>query len=211
MVGSIVAAGMMGGLALVLANMSKHQQSIQKRTETHFEVESLFNAIEGTLYNEDACLETLNASGTLITDGKSIDFIKNRDGGTIFNKTSKYGNNLLQIKSMKLKGISIVGTSGKLDFRVEVEKLSNSIKGYKKVTRDLPISIEVTAAAGGNYNLIQCHHSVEGLADAVNNALVGEVGPHADSKIDAIIQNLCPIFGGVFDPDSKRCSRAASP
>ena len=211
MVGGIVAAGMMGGLALVLANMSKHQQSIQKRTATHFEVESLFNSIEETLYNKDACLKTLNAAGTLITDGKNIDFIKNRENGVIFNKTSKYGNNLVQIKSMKMKNIAIVGTSGTLDFRIEVEKLSNSIKGYRKVIRDLPISIEVAAVTGGIYNLVQCHHSLEGLPEAVTNALDNEVGPHTDSKINAVVQNLCPIFGGVFDPDSKRCSRVAAP
>ena len=203
LVGSLVAAGMMGGLALILANMSKQQMMVQKSTETHFEVDTLFNVMVRTLYNRDACKNTLG-DGLPVNNGRSISSINNKDGGVVFNTTDKYGNNLLRIESMTLKDTSITGTSGKVHINVVVEKLSKAIRGYKKVSRDVPISFKVTS---GTANLVSCHHTVENLDQVVTDALNNQVAPAIDSKLNAIIQELCPVFGGAYNASTKKCTR----
>ena len=207
LVGSLVAAGLMGGLALLLANMTKQQHAVQKSTETHFEVNSLLDIMVRTLYNGDACKHTLG-DGVSVTDNRSINFVKNKDGGVVFNTTDNYGNNLLRIESMTLKNTAITGTSGAVDIRVVILKLSKSIKGYKKVVKDLPITFKVAA---GSTNLSSCHHTVENLDQVVTDALSNQVAPLVDTKLNEVIRQLCPVFGGTYDTTTQSCSRTATP
>ena len=199
MVGGIVMAGMMGGLALLLANLSKQQHFVQKTTETHFEVKALFDTMAKTLYDGEACKKTLGV-GVAVTDGRSINSINNRDGGVVFNTTDKYGNRLLQIESMTLKNTQITGNSGSVDIEVVLLKLSSVLKGYKKAVQEFPISFDV---ASGTSNLTRCHHSIDNLDQVVNDAIVNEVTPIIDTKLDTVVQELCTVFGGSYS--NSRC------
>ena len=204
LVGSIVTAGMVGGLALLLANLSKQQQAVQKSTQTFFEVESLEKSMVRNLYNKGACKKTLNANSATVVDGKSIDYIKNNRGEDIFQVNSVYGNRLLVIESMSLINTQITGTKGTVDLKVVLEKKSKAIQGYKKVVKKLPIMFNVTA---GTTNLLSCHHKVENLEQVVTDALNNQVEPLVDSKLNAVVQGLCGVFGGTYSASANRCTR----
>ena len=206
MVGGIAMAGMMSGLALVLANLSKQQHYIQKITETHFEVNSLFDIMKRNLYNKDACKQTLDG---IIEDGRNITEIRNQDNGVIFDKVNKYGNRLIKIESMTLRNrqIASTGISGTVDLEVVVTKESKVIKGYNKVTRKLPIDVEVVPSSSV-YNLVSCHHRVEDLDNMVDNAMNNQVDPLLDTKLFTVTKELCTVFGGTYV--NSECVRSSS-
>ena len=205
LVGGLAMAGMMGGLALLLANFSKQQQFVQKITETYFEVDSLFDIMARTLHGPEACKKTLG-DGVAVVNARTVSAIKNKDGGVIFNTTDKYGNRLIEIESMTLRNSQITGTSGTVDIEVVVKKLSSVIKGYNKVTRKLPISVTV---ASGTTNLVRCHHKVDNLDQEVSNAMTNQVNPLAETKINDVVRELCTVFSGTYA--NFQCTLPTSP
>ena len=108
MIGVLAAAGLMGGLALVLAELTKQQMGIQKRLETEVEIISLSNRMVHVLYNGDSCKNTLYADIPApyrinANDFHTINNIKDKDGDDVFSKGSVYGNRLVKIEDMQLK------------------------------------------------------------------------------------------------------------
>ena len=122
LVGTIMAAAIMGGLSLFLADLTKKQQIAQKTAETQLEITSLFNLIIRTIHEKEACNETL-IIGQPILDNRSIDFIKNKSGEVILNTTDKYGNGLVRIDAMTLKDTRITVSSGEVNLEVVFLKI----------------------------------------------------------------------------------------
>ena len=60
MVGALAAAGLVGGLALMLAQLTREQMGTQKRIETEAEITAVSQRIVRTLYDGDACRNTLS-------------------------------------------------------------------------------------------------------------------------------------------------------
>ena len=151
MVGAIMAFGMLGGLTLVLAKMSTHQMSIQKRSESYFAINTLVEQIERTIYNHTACVKTVkeNATGNLVrfTTGSTIGlkFIKNKNGQKIFRKNGIYGDGLIKVVNLSLKDILVTGTSAEANLYVTFEKMAHTIISYNKVLKTFPLSIELNA------------------------------------------------------------------
>ena len=108
----LVAAGHdAGGLAQSSwLEMTKQQMQTQKKSETGVEVVAMSQRIVRTLYDGDACLNTIGA-GTAISAGDSItvNAIKNKDGEDVYKSLDNdpnapaYGNRLLKVKSLKVK------------------------------------------------------------------------------------------------------------
>ena len=67
---------------MIVAQVTKQQMQTQKKSETGVEVVAMSQRIVRTLYDGDACLNTIGA-GTAISAGDSItvNAIKNKDGG----------------------------------------------------------------------------------------------------------------------------------
>ena len=202
MVASLIAAGMIGALAVLLAELTRQQNIVQKKTETYFEVNSLFGLMVRTLYDGEACNQTL-VIGDPISDGRTIASIKNRDGGVVINTIDKYGNGLLKVESMTLKNSDIRGTSGTVDFEVVIKKLSKGLKGYDKVTKLLPLSVEV---GSGGSNLVKCHHTTDHLSTIVRDMLEPQATTYIDNKVEAVRSQFCTGFGGTYDATTKTCS-----
>ena len=64
-VGVLVAAGMLGGLSLYLATVTRQQHVTQRKAETGAELVGLHHKIIAVLYDSDACLATLGKGNTL--------------------------------------------------------------------------------------------------------------------------------------------------
>ena len=78
-VGVLIAAAMMGGLSLFLAQMTKQQHETQKKVETGTEFTQLQQKILTVLYDGDACLATLGA-GSVLKNDREIDRLKKPGG-----------------------------------------------------------------------------------------------------------------------------------
>ena len=206
MVVILVAAGMMGGLALLLAELTRQQQAVQKNTETYFEVNSLVNLMARTLYDGEACGRTLGV-GTSISDGTAIASIVNREGGVVVNTGDKYGNGLLRVKSMELDNTATTGTSGTVDLKVVIKKLSKGVKGQNEVAKTLPLSVEVTT--GGN--LVKCHHTADNISNIVRDIMTDQTTTLVDTKVETARNQFCTGFGGTYDAVTKTCTLPPPP
>ena len=144
MVGVLVAAGAMGGLALFLADIARKQHVIQKQSETGAELTTLHNRVISILSDGEACKETLGGvaippPSTPPPPAPTITQLKNRKGRVVLT-TGSSGNRLVRLNSVKLENIQPPGGSStrEVDVVVEFEKLSRAITGQKTVTKTIP-------------------------------------------------------------------------
>ncbi len=142
---TLMAAGLVGGLSLGYLHISSNHDKSQKRIEAGFEIDMLILDMAQILSNKRACVETLGAT---VANGQDIPEMKNSAGRTIFSKGSKYGQNLIQIKSMEMANVDLDADGlGNMEVVVTFKKTSKSIKGKKEEVRSIPLPIQV---ASGN-------------------------------------------------------------
>ncbi len=137
---ALVAAGMVGGLSLGYLQLSGDHQKSQKKIEAGFEIDMLTLEMAQTLSNDDACTKTLRnkTSGT-------IPDIRNSKDKTLFKEGKKYGQNLIQLKTMELKNLDKSADGfGSLELEVTFEKTAKIIKGKKEEIRKIPLVIQET-------------------------------------------------------------------
>ena len=207
--GSLISVAMMGGLALLMAKLTKQQYGIQRKAETQFEISALFNSIVRNLYNGEACNRTLGV-GTPISDGRSIDYIRNEEGDIVFESGETYGNRLLQIDSMSLENTRISGTGGEVGLKVVLLKLSKAITGHNQVERIFPISVDVVAGVGGVNNLSNCYIKGENLFQVVNDVVNNNIASFFNLKAATAKGRFCTMMGGTYNFITKACSFAGT-
>ena len=165
--GVIVAAGMMGGLALMLAQMTKQQHQSQKKAETGVEVVALSQRIVRTLYDGDACMQTLGSGNAIRPNTPlSVNAIKNKNGRDIVVAGTTYGNRLLKISSIKVVEPVVSGNTAEAKLEVVMERTSRAYTGEKTVTKnfDLTLNLDTSAnpptlvgcATGGGELIVMC-------------------------------------------------------
>ena len=59
LVGVLIAAGMSGGLATILAQLTRQQMVVQTRSQTGIDMDELSQRISNILRNKQACLNTI--------------------------------------------------------------------------------------------------------------------------------------------------------
>ena len=216
MVGVLAAGGMMGGLALFLANMTKQQMQTQKKSETGVEVVAMSQRIVRTLYDGDACLNTIGA-GTAISPGGSItvNTIKNKDGEDVYKSLDNdpnapaYGNRLLKVKSLKVvvppSPNPITGDQAEAKLEVVMRRESTAYTGQKTVTKKFPITLELDASK----QLTGCVSDVSAIADPLTEKVCKDVfGSGAwDGTLKECNPGACPSgeFMEGFDGTGKVC------
>ena len=216
MVAALVAFGMMGGLALLLANLTQQQQVVQKTIETEFEINSLYNFMRRTLYDPTACFTTLGVLQPIV-DGRSINAIRNKNAVDVVRVGREYGNKLIKVESMTLRNVRIAGNVGEtnrlgeVDLEVVLVKQSKAIKGYDKVSKMIPLSIKISPLAVLNNGLAGCRHAAEDIADIISEAMTVRANTLIDGKVESTRQQLCVGLGGVYDVSAKSCSFPGPP
>ena len=195
-IGTLISAGMMGGLSLLLADLTRKQLVLQMSAETDLEITALYSRMTRTLYNGQACNQTLNV-GQTVQQGDTINAIKNSDNESIFINGSEYGKGLVRIESMELGTPQITGNSGEVDIVVTLVKQSKAIKSKKKVIRRLPLNLEVSS--GTTPNLINCHFSGEDIPQIISDVVVVDVDPLLDGEVVLGKESMCTMMGGTYD------------
>ena len=187
MISVIMAFGMLGGLSLTLAKLNTQQMGLQKKIESHFELNTLTQNISRTIYDQAACIKTIkkDASGnnTRFVDGGTIELkhIKNKTGQKVFRKNRIYGNGLIKILTLSLEDIAVQGTTAETNLRIIFEKTARTITGYKKASKIFPLSVKLNASGY-------------------------PVGCYSDlnSAVTTAKKQICEDFG-IYDPSSDTC------
>ena len=148
MVGALTAAGLMGGLAMVLAQLSRQQLVLQKRSQSQSEVEAISRRIGRILNNPQACLNTVSSAtfGSGLTTNSTITLasIKNQSNVDVYATNQTYGNGLVKISSLILRDIRFSGSTGvNTELQVTLEKTSRAVTGYKKAVRTYDLVIQI--------------------------------------------------------------------
>ena len=185
-VGILISAGIVSGLALVLANITKQQQIVKKRTEAYFEVSNLSYLIQRTLENEEACTQTLGA-GTIIKDEAEWSSIKNKDGEDVVVKGNDYGDRLLKVKTLVAKNVQISGQTGEIDLEITFKKLGSAAKNKNDlVSKKYPLSVEVD----NNKRLVRCRSNYSNIVSTGK-------------------ERMCRMLSGIYDPITENCDLSA--
>ena len=178
MVGVLVAGGMMGGLALFLAEMTKQQHVAGKVAETGVEITALHSRVVSLLADGEACKKTLE--GTPVNPAPTITGFKNRKGRDVLAVPSAPFNRLVKLRDAKLTNIQGTGTTREVEVELTFEKLSKAISGQKTVTRLIPLTLELDTA-----NTITSCHSPQNYV---------------------MKEQLCKEMGGTWNGSNKKCS-----
>ena len=96
-IGVIVAAGMAGGLALLLTRITKEQMVSQKKAETGLEITQVQHKVLSAFYDGDACTQTMG--GQDIANLQPVTKINNRSG-TVILTTGTSINRLVEVSSI---------------------------------------------------------------------------------------------------------------
>ena len=170
---------MVGGLSLGYLQLSEGHKKSQKKIEAGFEIDMLTLEMAQTLSNDKACTATLRdkTSGT-------IPDVRNSANKAIFKVGKKYGQNLIQLKTMELKNLNKAADGfGSLDLEVTFEKSAKIIVGKKEEVRKIPLVIQ---DSGGT---VICN------PDPATRFLA------SDAK-----QKMCDSIKGTFDPVTQKCT-----
>ena len=204
MVGVLTAAGLAGGLAMIVAQVTKQQMQTQKKSETGVEVVAMSQRIVRTLYDGDACLNTIGA-GTAISAGGSItvNAIKNKKGEDVYKSLDNdpnapaYGNRLLKVKSLKVvvppSPNPITGDQAEAELEVVMRRESSAYTGQKTVTKKFPITLELDASK----QLTGCVSDVSAIADPVKKEAKKEIclelgGNWGGTPEQCTYERICP-------------------
>ena len=191
MAGLLVAAGLIGGLSLVLAQLSRQQMTIQKKAETGAEIGELTLRITRLLKNEQACFNTIGANTILVQNAPTAPVrnnIRNPNNGVVFASSPAtapitYRNNLIRIKSIRLTDVNINNTTGELNLAITFVKHNQAITTRKEVIKKFPLFVELDAAN----TVLRCI-SLQ------------------DAPVNTAKSRLCTEWGGTYDSASQTCN-----
>ena len=204
-IGVIVAAGMLGGLALYLATLSKKQYTTQRKAETGVEITGLHHKILTVLYDGEACTETLGVGNSLT--GMTLTNLKNKDGQVVV-QTGAAGriNRSLEVESMVIDNVRGGTETKEADLVVTIKKLGVANVGEVKKVKKFPITVEVDSSG----NVARCHLALDSKEHGIKTRMCLEMGGEmvpitsgsviTRCSIDNLYQKFCEETGGNYTP-----------
>jgi type II secretory pathway pseudopilin PulG len=166
----LIAAAMMGGLALVIAQIGQNSSKIQRNAIENQDLNSFVNTVEKHMLNHEACKNTFNGI-ILANEGatETISEIKNFNDITVYSTTENPAPTY-QINSMLAERTAGTG----LDFKIELEKTRKGKSyGAEVVTKTIKL-------------------------DASYNTSTGAV-EKCFSQLDNAVSSACAAFGGTLN------------
>jgi len=120
LVGVLIAAGAVGGLALVMGKLGENQSKMQRKALEDQDVNQFVNDTNKHLLNDAGCKNTFSSITGLSSDGdkKLITSIKNFSGTIVYNTSNKPISHKLKITKMEVERID----SQSIELAIYVEK-----------------------------------------------------------------------------------------
>ena len=215
MVGVLVAGGLIGGLALVLAELNTQQTVTQKKIDTGVEVNALFQQIERTMQDADACRNTVLGgtiapspapppSPTLPTIAPAVAItigaIKSAANRDLVVTGNTYGNRLLSVTSQTLRVNPAPFPTGGGDVRGALEVVmtreSRVYTGQKTVTKRVLLVLKVDNAN----RLTGCQYDETAQADSIRKRMCEDIAKWPPPA------SPTPPPPSPWDPVAKRCN-----
>ena len=203
--GVIVAAGMMGSLALILAQMTRQQAVTQKRAETGLEMSQLHNRILGVLYDGDACLKTLTDGTDSVYNGRTLQKLLNKGGKTVVERGVDI-NRTVRVEKMVIQGIPTArtGQTEKGHLEITIKKLGAANESMGDIIRKFPLTLELESASSNK--IVRCHHTLDSKEHAILTNICKSLGgemerrssPTTECTITKVYKNLCESMGGKY-------------
>lgn len=172
----MVAAAMAGGLALVVAKISKDMSRVNKSAETNSEVNQFMSDVGYILSDRDNCNQTIPSGSA--PDAQLNSIRRYSDTGvpiTVYERSTdlanpiKYGNNTFSIKDMYLRK----DAAGSFSVEITLTRESSYSYGARELVKTIPL--EVIPDASGNVD--QCFTNIdEIITSAVKQACGMEEG-----------------------------------
>ena len=219
MVGLLASAGIMGGLALMLANLTRQQHVTQKKAETGVEITALSNRVIAALYDGESCGNTIEGASPPASLGGGTSFAVDKLRGkgdtvaasrVLLEKGKVYGNRLVKIASMKLKvpsGNAVVNRQLESQFEVVFERVNKAFTGQKEVTKSFGLSLELDGSNGFE----GCRSKFDSIALRVKKEICQEIGGlwnGSTGKCGNVVKKACEGVGGTgaWNGGNNRCN-----
>ena len=203
--GVIVAAAMMGGLALMLAQMTKQQAVTQRKAETGLDMNQLHHRILGVLYEGDACLKTLTEGTDSVYNGRTLQKLLNKGGKTVV-ETGKDINRTVRVEKMEIQGIPNprTGQTEEGYLIVTIKKLGLANQGAGNIIKKFELTLEMDSASSNK--LVRCHHTLDskehGIHTNICKSLGGEMesrgSPTTECTLTNVYKTFCESVGGEY-------------
>lgn len=184
----LVAAGLMGILAVVMMNIFKQQTFSQKKTEAGFELSTLQQSINTTLLNAQACTNTLTVIPNIAVPNLTLTQIRDQANNVQFQTGVSYGN-LVEIETIRLVNVVYPTASvptkryGTLDIQFNFKKTSKVLENTNINSRtNFKVNIETDLAG----RVTNCYSALENAVDT--------------AKVES-----CQAIGGTFDTATNKC------
>ena len=199
--GVLVAAGMMGGLALYLATVTKQQHVTQKKAETGTEITALHHRILSVFHDPMACTETLGKGGDL-SNGDTLLELKNKAGTVIIEANpgpnpdpNKDIGRMLRVEEILLDNVPASGQTREIEVRVTIKKLSRAITGEDTVIKTIPLTVQMDA----NDKIASCHTKLDAIAVAIKKEFCDDIGADWDASTGkcSLQQILNSIYNSI--------------
>ena len=202
-VGVLVAAGMLGGLSLYLATVTRQQHVTQRKAETGAELVELHHKIIAVLYDSDACLATLG-KGNILQVGP-LNKLVNKGNKTMLAIGDEINRNL-KVENMEIENIANAGPQSKqAEIKVTLKKLGVANAGVITEKR-FKITVELDTAG----KITRCHHTLDSKEHGIKTSMCEDVGgemvsvpgsPTTECTLTNVYKMFCENLGGTYtDP-----------
>ena len=203
--GVIVAAAMMGGLALMLAQMTKQQAVTQRKAETGLDMNQLHHRILGVLYDGDACLKTLTEGTDSVHNGRTLQKLLNKGGKTVVERGQDI-NRTVRVEKMVIQGIPSprTGQTEEGHLIITIKKLGVANEGMGDIIKKFPLTLELESASSNK--LVRCHHTLDSKEHAIHTNICKSLGGEMESRgspttectLTNVYKTFCESLGGVY-------------
>lgn len=193
MIELVISAGLVGVLAMFIANLATQQNKILTHAEAKSQELEIYNQIRIVLLGKEACEETLRGAAL----GSSITEIKNSAGSALFNVGEVYGNNNLELVGLEILNdtVPLGGGLGEAILRINTNRVKQRA-GIKFMTHDL--MLRVTSDSGNN--ITECFSDDSGIIQTAKHEMCESMGGIFDiSTHDCDIAGpMCESIGGIW-------------
>lgn len=157
----LVAAGIVGGLSLVIVELISMQNRASRKAMVDQDVFEVVNRVQISLLNADACRHTMAQFNSLNAPATGVTTIRNKD-----NLPVSLNNLNVRVLSIEVvPPVPPVNAESNIKIKLNLERnLGNSLSNY---TRE----VGVTVTTDASNNVIGCYSALDSaISTAINNA-----------------------------------------